>query len=351
MTKPSLHLSDIGEFGFIERMLKLVRCKAPEVRVGPGDDAFVCEEEEGRLLIVTTDMMVENTHFRLDWQTAEELGHKALASNISDIASMGGSPRWAFVSMGCSPETEVSFLEALYQGMLHLAEKSGILIAGGDTTRSESLILSLTLLGFCNQENLVTISGASVGEKIYATGCPGMAALGLRVLEKMGRESGGKNYPRAVAAHLVPEGPWLQAPLISRHFRPGAMTDLSDGLARDVGKICSASGVGGRLNFEKFPWDSEMLQAQREWGWDPIAFALSGGEDYSLIFTAKQDSLDQARQNNPVLKNLQLIELGEVIPAGDGLVVCQADTSEQRIDPSGFDHFKGKTESPHNERD
>jgi len=332
-------ISELGEFGFLDKLLPTLRGNKPGVRIGPGDDACVVEPAAGTSLVATTDMLIEEVHFRLDWQSPEELGWKAIAANFSDIAAMGARPAYVLVCLGCPGSTEESFLDALYRGMRELCEQAEVQIVGGDTTRADKLVLSITALGLCGPAAPVPISGARVGQAIYATACPGLSGLGLRLLEHFGRSAVPAHYSEALQAHVRPQVPWRMAPEIARHLQPGAMTDLSDGLARDIGKICHASGVGAWIDFYSLSWHKELVQAQEEFGWDRVDFALAGGEDYCLIFTADRPRLEEQRRLSPALAKLVLFELGEITPQERGFVGRWPDGSERLIEPRGFDHF------------
>jgi thiamine-monophosphate kinase len=285
-------------------------------------------------------MLIEDVHFRLDWHPPEQLGYKAVAVNLSDIAAMGGRPLGILVSLGCRPETSDRFLEALYQGMLQLCDEVGISILGGDTCKAERLTLCITALGISEGANPTTLSGARPGEAIFSTGCPGLSALGLRLLERFGPQGIPPGFDSAVSLHLRPVVPWEAAAEIAQQVRPGAMTDLSDGLARDVGKICLASGVGARIDFSRLPWHKELLLARERFGWNPVDLALYGGEDYCLLFTVTEAGLQAACDSSPQLAGMTLFPLGEVTEAGSGLHIVLPDGTRKTIEPSGFDHFK-----------
>jgi len=336
-------ISDLGEFGFLEKLLANLHFSDDRVKVAVGDDASVLDLKTNSLTVLTTDMLIESIHFRLDWQEPEEIGHKAVAANLSDVAAMGGCPEWLLVSLGCPPEMEESFLMSLYRGIFTLCEEADVKVIGGDTTRADRLILGITALGRCEEGSPVTLGGARPGERIYTTGCPGLSGLGLQLLEEFGRQDVPSGYEEAIRAHLCPTVPWRQAPEIARFIRPGAMTDLSDGLARDLGKICRASSVGARIDFCGLSWHKEMIKAREDFlvnpDWDLPRLALSGGEDYCLLFTADQNRLKEGRKKSRLLASMPLFELGEIRPAESGFVALGTDGVETVIDPQGFDHF------------
>ena len=334
-------VKDVGEFGLIDRLLPIMQPSAGDLLVGPGDDACAIRTVSGLASVLTTDMLVEDIHFRLDWQRPEELGWKAGAANLSDLAAMGASPRWLLVSLGCPPGTEVQIIEGIYRGLAALCRESGAGIAGGDTCRSDRLVLSITALGECEEDRVCTFDGAKAGEKVYATACPGLSGLGLKLLQRYGRNAVPDAYEESLAAHLRPSSPLKVAPLISDFIRPRAMTDCSDGLARDLGKIAQASGVRIRIDLDQLSWHKDLVAARKDFGWDPVELAFHGGEDYCLLFTAAGDRLEQAKHQRPELKRLEYVELGSVEEGSPGLSVMQ-NGQVKEVESRGYDHFSGQ---------
>lgn len=334
-------ISDLGEFGFLGRLIpSLVKSSGQAVLVGPGDDACVLDLGGPQPLAMTTDMLVEGEHFSLKWHPPGKLGRKAVAVNLSDLAAMGAQSEAILVSLACPENTPLDFLDELYAGMLELCRESGVSLAGGDTCRADRLVLSITALGRCGEGSPVLIDGAEVGQSIYVTACPGLSALGLNLLQRFGPDRIPPGFQESLEIHLNPPVAWRLAPEIARQFPLGAMTDISDGIARDLGKICQASGCGARIDFSAFPWHRELAEAQTAFGWDPVRLALEGGEDYCLLFTADAAEIESAWRASELFASLQLLKLGEIRPASEGFSALLPDGKIMTIDPSGFDHFR-----------
>lgn len=332
-------ISELGEFGFLQKLLPLLKRPDPRIAVPPGDDASVVDMPDASQTVITTDMLVEEFHFRRRWQTARQIGYKAAAANLSDLAAMGARPLWLLVSLGCPPDAAVEDLIELFQGMLALCDEAGVKIIGGDTCRADRLLVSVTAVGHCDSESVTTLAGAEPGQILLATACPGLSALGLRLLERFDRKACDRGYPAALKAHFEPKVPWNEGPEIARRIRPGAMTDVSDGLGRDVGKICQASGVGACIDFSRLKWHKELLQAKSDFDWSPLELALNGGEDYCLLLAASRKQFEEAREASPLLAAVSWIELGVVTPPEKGFVAVALDGEEIPISLSGFDHF------------
>jgi thiamine-monophosphate kinase len=247
-------VSTLGEFGLIERLKKIVPA-SKDVILSIGDDTAVLPLSKEKYQLLTTDMMVENVHFTKAMNPFA-IGHKALACNISDIASMGGYPTVAVVSLGVPKNCPVSFIENIYKGMAKLAKQFDVSIVGGDTVKSEAIVINVALLGEVKKKHLVTRSGAKPGDWIFVTGPLG------------GSFQSGR--------HLTFTPRVKEAEFLVRQVGPSAMMDISDGLAGDLNHILKASGVGAQLLEDAIPKNIGASLQQ----------ALTDGEDYELLFTA-----------------------------------------------------------------
>jgi len=247
------NVQSLGEFGLINSVKKY-QCPTSFVVHGIGDDAAVLQLDAGRYQLFTTDMLIEGVHFTRH-APAKLVGHKALACNISDIAAMGGLPTCAVVSIGLSPKLTVRYVQDLYSGMSALAAQFNVSIAGGDTVRSDKLVINIALLGEVEKKCLVLRSGAKPGDMIFVTGPLGNTLRSGKHLDFM---------PRIKEARFLVE-----------YFRPTAMMDISDGLAGDLAHILKASGVGALLESDMIPINPGAT----------LASALTGGEDFELLFT------------------------------------------------------------------
>jgi thiamine-monophosphate kinase len=286
---------DVGEFGAIARLqgaLPPEVAAGPDLRIGIGDDTAIWRPPAGEDLIMTTDAMIEGIHFDLAWTPWRSLGWKALAVNISDVASMGGLPRLALVTLGLSPDLRVDDLIAIYQGMGHLAKEHGVLIAGGDIVGSpRELLISVTLTGVTKGRRVLERSGARPGDAIGVSGTLGAAAAGLHLLqlpEDDPRRSA-TTAPVLIEALHEPQPRVALGQVLIEHGATAAM-DLSDGLLGDLPKILDASGVAGTIEAARIPVPAAVHALfPDEW----LDLALRGGEDYELLFTAPPDAVQR----------------------------------------------------------
>lgn len=302
-----------------------------------GDDAAAIPLPGGELLLVTTDMLMEGVHFRLQWDDLPALGWKALAQNLSDIAAMGGTPTHAVIAIALPPHWEAEKAAALYRGMADLARRAQTDIIGGDTIQSTGpLTLTLTVLGRVAPHEMLTRQGARAGDALYVTGTLGRAAAGLQVLET------GCAYPEAlrpaVRAQLQPEPRLAAARALATRGLVTAMMDLSDGVATDVHRLCRASGVGVQIDRERIPVDPVVPAAcawlaQQGPVCDPTLLALTGGEDFELLFTAPTGAETALQQ---AVAPLSVTRIGTMTEAAD--LYLRADGRLTPL-PWGFTHF------------
>ncbi len=278
-------LSDIGEFGFIERVNRQMILRPEGVLQGIGDDASVFEPRAGSVLLITTDMLVEGVHFMLEATSFRLLGRKSLAVNLSDMAAMGAEPLDAYVSLAVPGKLSLEDLEELYKGLREMASEHGINILGGDTTSSKGpLVINVALTGCAPREQVVLRSGAKPGELIYVTGTLGDAGAGLDLILR-GRTWPEEKSAPLLRAHLDPRPQVLEGLFLAQRGYATSMMDLSDGLASDLRRICERSGVGAMLMEEAIPFSEALRQYALEFGLNPLSMALGGGEDYCLLLT------------------------------------------------------------------
>ena len=330
-------LRDLGETGIIRLIEGKVSQKLPShVKKGIGDDCAVLETSGDRVLLVTTDTLIEGVHFTDQTLPPEALGWKALAANISDIAAMAGTPRTAFLSIGLKAESKVSFLESFMAGFNALAEKAGIVLAGGDTVESPSLaLITITLLGECLTEHVVYRSGARVGDDVWVTGLLGNAAGGLFLLQT--KKSGPPSrYESLVRAHQKPMPPVDVGKALGETRLAHAMIDISDGIAKDLGHICQESGVGAVLQEASIPMSSELIKLaggrQKALQW-----ALHGGEDYGLLFAASTADKEKVESLTAKLSGKPAVKVGTVIP-GNGIFLVKK-RAKVPLEAGGYLHF------------
>ena len=334
-----MHLSDIGEEALLDHVFDKFHLpkSGPGLVVGVGDDAAVLDLGSGKLAIVTADMLIEGPHFRLDLITPYHLGWKAIAANISDIGAMGGLPTWTFASIGLRPDTEVEFVDALYEGMTECAEKFFSKVVGGDTNSVEAnSVISVTQLGEVEKDHLALRSGARIGDKILVTGWLGNSIAGLHLLLKLGLEEAAEQFGRLVDAHLMPMPRVWEARAAVETGGVHAMMDLSDGLGRDLPKLCKASGVGALVYADKLPVSADLHTAAELLGADAIGLAAGGGEDFELLMAVPPDEVDKVIR---ALKEtgMSVTEIGEVI-AGP-VEIAYPDGTRKPL-KGGWEHFK-----------
>jgi thiamine-monophosphate kinase len=333
-------MSGFTEDELVAVLRKLLGGDSEGVHLGIGDDAALVDM--GRYLgILTADMLVEGVHFDLGAISPRDLGYKALAVNISDVAAMGGSPRYALVSLGLPQETEANWVVELYGGLRDCAGEHAMAVVGGDTSRAESIIVSVAVTGEVGRKSVVTRSGARPGDRIVVTGALGAAAGGLRLAQDHGHES--------VAAATSDWGHDLLQALVRPVARVGegqtlaqsgatAMMDLSDGLAKDLSRLCAESGVQGVVRLEDVPVAPAVRRLAEAMTIDPLELAIGGGEDYELLATLPPSAVERAAKGLGDRLGTTLTEIGE-IREGSGLIAVGTDGTERPLEPKGWDHF------------
>jgi thiamine-monophosphate kinase len=317
-----------GEFALIDRLARRLPTTHPDLSVGIGDDAAVIGRTfaNGDYLLVTTDMLVENCHFKRNWATPMQIGAKSVACNVSDIAAMGGSPTFMFVSLVLSADSDVAWVEALYQGMADACRRYGVVLAGGDTTHGDAVTISITLLGRVSASNLRLRSHARPGELLCVTGHLGGSAAGLAMLAAGLTPS---DYLRD--KHLEPDCRLDVAPAIAPLAH--AMIDISDGLAAEVNHICDQSGTGAEIIAADIPIHPSVREAGRLTAKDPLTFALSGGEDFELLFSISPENRLRLEENG-----VGAIAVGRVTAAASGRILVFPDGNKTLLS-GGYNHF------------
>ncbi len=272
MTEPTV--SEIGEFAVIRRLTG-TGAGARGVPLGPGDDAAVVDAPDGRV-VACTDMLVEGRHFRLDWSTPEQVGHKAIAQNAADIYAMGARPTAFLVALGCPADTPVSVLEQLNAGLRAEAQAVCAPIVGGDLVQSAQLTIAVTAMGDLGGHAAIVRSGARPGDIVAIAGRLGYSAAGLAAL------AAGRTGPaEVVEAHCQPRPPYASG-LDAAEAGATAMIDISDGLCADLGHVARASGVRINLNAQALSAPPSLVALGAELGIDPESWMLGGGEDHAL---------------------------------------------------------------------
>ncbi len=335
-------VADIGEFGLIDRLTTALpqeaRAATSSVIRGIGDDAAIWRPNAFQDQVITTDALMEFVHFRLDWTGWEDLGHKSLAVNLSDLAAMGAQPVLAAATLGLRGDELVSDLESLYRGMGALALRQGVVIAGGDIVKSpERRMISVTAVGGVETGRALLRGGARAGDVIGVTGTIGASAAGLRVLELPQHYQEHTTAPMLIAAHLRPEPRIEAGRLLVEHGASAAM-DLSDGLAGDLPKILVASGVSAVIEQEALPVIA-AVRALFPDSWRHLA--LHGGEDYELLFTMPEDAF-ASFVSAAGRRGITVTAIGSIVPVdGDRPKLCirREGGHVDALPVGAFDHF------------
>jgi thiamine-monophosphate kinase len=270
-------VSDVGEFGLIDRIAAGLQ-PGPATIIGPGDDAAVVATTGGSV-VASTDLVIENRHFRRDWSTANDVGRKAAARNFADIVAMGAHPTSLLVGLACPADTELSWIDGLIAGFGEECGEVGAAVVGGDVSAADVIVLAVTALGDLEGREPVRLSGAAVGHRVAVAGRLGWAAAGFAVLSRGFRSPVG-----VVNAHRRPEPPYAQGVAAAEHGAT-SMTDVSDGLIADLGHIARASGVRIDLDGTALAPPQKLRDVGSALNVDPLTWVLTGGDDYALVAT------------------------------------------------------------------
>ncbi len=326
-------LADLGEFGFIER-IRHAAASAPGVRLGIGDDCSAVEVPPGELLLTSTDLLIEDVHFRRQWINWRQLGRKSVSVNASDIAAMGGVPRTLHLALGLPAASELADLDAFVDGFLEAAEEYGAVLAGGDTCRSAGpLLISVTIQGSVAATEMVTRRGARPDDAIYVSGTLGDSALALRQLL-----AGERPHPELARRHHDPTARVSLGRALAAAHLPTAMIDLSDGLFADLGHLLTAAAVGAEVREADIPLSAPFIRALRH-APQLKELPLTGGEDYELLFTAPPAAEGELIRL-AAATGISVTRIGR-ITAGRELLLIDRLGRVQHPSRSGFDHFAG----------
>ena len=294
---------------------------------GVGDDCAVLGVPPGHNALVTTDFSLEGIHFRREWHPPESVGHRCLARGLSDIAAMGGDPVAAFLSLAVPARLPQSWVDQFMQGLLKLAARAGVVLAGGDTAESPAGVLAdIVVLGWAPRGKAILRSGAHPGDRIYVTGELGGSSATLNLLFKAKKRLAPKDYP----PHFFPMPRLEVGRVLSRDRLASSMIDISDGLSTDLMHICKESGVGAEVNKEAIPVARNGSPGRRV----GFPFALHGGEDYELLFTAPAHKCIPAR-----IGGIPITEIGG-ITRGKKIFIRSADGSLAELSSRGWEHFR-----------
>ena len=333
-----MRVDEVGEHALLARILARLPRPSSTVLVGPGDDAAVVAPVRNERLVVTTDAIVEEVHFSRAYSSPADVGHKALAVNLSDLAAMAATPRWALVSLVLPGSWPVNDVEDLVDGLAALASRHGVAVAGGNITRTDGpLVVDVTAGGGVAPRRWLTRSGAKAGHEIYVSGAIGGAAAGLEMLGASQGSGLGSQGSGCIARHRRPEPRVRLGVAMGRARAATAGIDLSDGLADALRQVASASEVGVRIDSEAVPVDA----GAREWwtsrGVDPVSAAVAGGDDYELLFAVPPKSGGALRAIARHVADPALTKIGMFTKDPRERVLARA--GKENALPEGFEHF------------
>jgi len=314
-------LGDLGEFGLIRRV-STGRSQPASTLLGPGDDAAVVAAPDGRV-VATTDVLVEGVHFRLDWSSSEQVGRRAAAANLADVAAMGAVPTALLVGLACPAGTPVALLDGLANGLWAEAQAVGAGVVGGDVASATQLVVAVTALGALEGRPPVLRSGARPGDLVALRGRIGWAAAGLAVLQR-----GFRSPAVVVNAHRMPEPPYAAGPEAARAGAT-AMIDVSDGLLADLGHVAAASGALIDVRSAALDVPTRLVDVGAALGADPRHWLLTGGDDHALAATFPPD----------VLLPFGWTRIGAVLSPGATEPGVLVDGRTYDGGPAGWDHF------------
>jgi thiamine-monophosphate kinase len=334
-----MRISDLGEFPLIERLEGIIATERSDIVVGIGDDVAVLADTDEEFLLATVDSQVEQVHFLRHEISPHQLGRRALAINLSDIAAMGGRPQLALVSLALPADTEVTWMEDLYRGLREEADRYGTAVVGGNMARSPGgVFIDVCVLGRVRREHLLLRSGARPGDRVLVTGQLGQAGAGLKLLLDPDLRIEAPDRDVLLTHLLTPTPRVSEATAIAHAGLATAMIDVSDGLSSDVGHICERSQVGVRIWAERLPISAAVRHVAELTSTPSWQLALASGEDYELCFTAPPDAVEELIAAVAETGTLVTV-IGEILPADQGRRLVLTDDQEVLLEPSGWQHF------------
>lgn len=343
MSPTRTEISKIGEFGLIERISKSFKIRNRSTLLGIGDDAAMIRSEDN-ILLLSTDLLIEGIHFDLSYAPLQHLGYKAVAVNVSDIASMNGYPQQVTVSIGLSNRFSVESVDELYKGIKIACDNFNVDLVGGDTSSSGSgLVISIAVTGFVTKGKATKRSTAQVDDVICVTGDLGAAYMGLQILEREKQvflvnpdmQPQLEGYDYIIQRLLKPEARMdIINDLADADVVPSSMIDVSDGIGSDLMHICYQSGVGASLFEEMLPIDKMTYDTALEFKIDPVTCIINGGEDYELLFTINQKDYEKLKDHPDIHF------VGYIQEKSKGVNLVTKGKNKVPIKAQGWQHFK-----------
>lgn len=330
-----------SEFDFINSIRKRV---TTSIVTGIGDDAAVFRSNSGKETVVSVDLLVEDIDFRRTTTPPYLLGHKALAVSLSDLAAMGSRPLWALISIGVPEDIwQTDFVDRMYDGWLELANRYGVQLIGGDTSRAhEHIVIDSIAIGECSAGLAVKRSGARPGDHVFVTGSLGAAAAGLRLIERGAHlaeqnlaDEDSQKLDHVLLRQLRPEPRVGWGIVLGEERLATAMIDLSDGLSSDLNHLCEASKVGALIDASLLPIDERVVELCGRRALDPLQLALHGGEDFELLFTVKPENAARLPKR---VDGVEIKRIGEITAASENVRISEG-TRTWDLKPGGWKHF------------
>jgi len=333
-----------SEFDFINALRQRAGSSSQSIVTGIGDDAAVLRNSSGKETVISTDLLVENIDFRRTTTPPYLLGHKALAVSLSDLAAMGSRPLCALVSIGMPEDVwQTDFIDRMYDGWLYLANRYGVQLIGGDTSRTnEHIVIDSIAIGECSAGMAVKRTGASLGDQIFVTGSLGAAAAGLRLIERGAHlaeqnlaDEDSQKLDHVLLRQLRPEPRVGWGIVLGEERLATAMIDLSDGLSSDLNHLCAESNVGALIDSALLPIDERVVELCGRRALDPLQLALHGGEDFELLFTVKPENAARLPRR---VDGVEIKRIGAVTQASAGVKISEG-TRTWDLRPGGWKHF------------
>lgn len=338
----------MNEFDFIRQLREQIRSRqrSPRLSVGIGDDAAVIRQYSDRDFVLTTDLLVEGIDFHPQTTPPQLLGHKALAVSMSDVAAMGGRPRWALASVGFTKDVwDTNFKDDFFAGYLALADRFGVTLAGGDVSASQQIVIDSILVGEITSGRAVLRSTAQPGDQIFVTGSLGGAAAGLKLIElgaRLSEQTTADDHGSDEAAidslllrQLSPQPRVGWGIVLGEEQLATSMIDISDGLSSDLRHLCDESKVGAVIDAASLPLDENVVQLCGRRALDPLALALHGGEDFELLFTVAPENVARLPKR---VDDVPISRIGEIGDAAGSVRVSEQNRIWE-LAPQGFEHF------------
>lgn len=306
-----------------------------------GDDCAVLPYSKSRFLVVTTDMLVQGVDFDLGYCSIADVGYKSAMVNLSDIAAMGARPLWLLISLGFPRNTKPEKVRQFYAGVRVALERTKARVVGGDLSKADKRVISVTAVGEVNKKHAKLRSGAKPGNIICVAGNLGWSAAGLALLQHQ-KKTGARipeKYRPFVQAHIRPKALLRAGEALGKIKGVSAMMDVSDGLSIDLARLCKASNCGAIVHHARLPMPDILRQAAQSLGADPYHWALHGGEDFALLFACTSESLKSVKRLENKLK-ISITEIGGIIRETQNAVKMVKGNNEQVLSPKGYDHFR-----------